>query len=95
MGGALVAATNGYYADELASGAYDQQRALDAGERVIVGVNAYQQDETVTHKRFTVDEEAERRQIDRVKSARDVRDADALATGRSATCATPAPATTT
>lgn len=76
MGGALVAATNGYYADELARGAYEQQRALDAGDRVIVGVNAYQRDEEVKHKRFTVDEEAERRQIDRVKTARDARDGD-------------------
>ncbi len=78
MGGALVAATNGYYADALAQGAYEQQRALDAGDRIIVGVNAYQQDERVTHKRFTHDEKSEQRQLDRLKRARDDRDAQAL-----------------
>jgi methylmalonyl-CoA mutase, N-terminal domain len=74
MGGALLAATNGYYADELANGAYRQQQALEAGERVIVGVNAYRQDEDLKHKRFTVDIESEQRQIDRLKLDREGRD---------------------
>lgn len=76
LGGALVAATNGYYAEALAQGAYEQQCALDAGERIVVGVNAYRQDEKVAYKRFTVDEEAEQRQVERVKLARESREHD-------------------
>ena len=70
MGGALNAVRNGHYADALARGAYAQQVALERGERVVVGVNRYRQDETVSHPRFRMDETAEQRQIGRLTQAR-------------------------
>lgn len=78
MGGALEAVHNGYYADALAEGAYQQQRAFDVGERVVVGVNKYQQDESIRWPRFGLDPASEQRQIDRVRQHRGDRDEEPL-----------------
>ncbi len=40
-GGPLAAIADGYQQDAIADAAYEQQRALESGERVIVGVNAF------------------------------------------------------
>jgi len=45
MGGMVVAVEKGYPQREIAKSAYDFQRALDAGERVMVGVNRFQMEE--------------------------------------------------
>lgn len=74
MGGALTAATNGYYADALARGAYEQQRELDSGKRVIVGVNRYVQDDEPKHERFRLDETSEQRKIRDLQRQRESRD---------------------
>ena len=81
MGGAIAAVENGYYVDALTRGAYEEQKALEAGERIIVGVNRYQQEETTTYPRFKVSEDSENRQLarlERFKANRD--DAAAAAT---------------
>lgn len=78
MGGAIAAASNGYYAGELAQGAYAQQRALDEGERVIVGVNAYATEEQPAYPRFAHDDSSEHRQISKLERHRAARDAPAV-----------------
>ena len=45
MGGMVVAVEKGYPQREIAKSAYDFQRALDGGERVMVGVNGFQMEE--------------------------------------------------
>ena len=45
MGGMVVAVEKGYPQREIAKSAYDFQRALDGGERVMVGVNQFQMEE--------------------------------------------------
>ena len=45
MGGMVMAVEKGYPQREIAKSAYDFQRALDSGERVMVGVNRFQMDE--------------------------------------------------
>ena len=40
-GGTLTALTDGYQQDAIGDAAYQQQLAVEAGERIIVGVNAY------------------------------------------------------
>lgn len=70
MGGALGAVANGYYARALAEGAYEQQRALDDGRRIVVGVNKWGSEETVQPPRFTHNEAAEQRQCERLAQAR-------------------------
>ncbi|CCG05169.1 acyl-CoA mutase large subunit family protein [Blastococcus saxobsidens] len=76
MGGALGAVESGYYAQALAAGAYQQQVALDEGDRVIVGVNKYRSEEPRPYPRFTGDEQSEQRQCERLSRLRAARDAD-------------------
>ncbi|MBI4590474.1 MAG: methylmalonyl-CoA mutase [Candidatus Rokubacteria bacterium] len=78
MGGALAAVENGFYAGELAEGAYRQQRALESGETVIVGVNKYRTDEEPDVPIFRHDPETERRQIAWLEELRRTRDARAV-----------------
>lgn len=78
LGGALTAATNGYYAERLAEGAYSQQVALERGDRVVVGVNKYRDESNVSYQRFTIDEESEARQRSRLEAFRAERSEKAL-----------------
>ncbi len=81
MGGALGATENGYYAEALATGAYDDQKAFDSGERVVVGVNKYVQDEPSPHPRFKNEVDSESAQTRRVQDHRASRDELALQRG--------------
>jgi methylmalonyl-CoA mutase N-terminal domain/subunit len=44
-GGALSCIESGYFADEISANAYRQQRAIDAGEMRVVGVNCFEDPE--------------------------------------------------
>lgn len=70
MGGALRAVASGYYARALADGAYEQQRGLEDGRRIVVGINKWRSEESVEPPRFTHDEAAEQRQRKRLRQAR-------------------------
>jgi methylmalonyl-CoA mutase N-terminal domain/subunit len=74
MGGAIVAAENGFIVRELAEGAYKQQRELDSGERVIVGINKYQIDEEPDVPIFRYNPETEKRQIKNLSEVKAKRD---------------------
>jgi methylmalonyl-CoA mutase N-terminal domain/subunit len=58
LGGALAALNSGWIAAEIEEEAYRQQRAIEAGERVVVGVN-----------RFQAEEQAELRHVHRTDPA--------------------------
>ena len=46
MGGALAAIEHGYIQGEIQNAAYEFQRAMERGEEIVVGVNAFQVEET-------------------------------------------------
>jgi methylmalonyl-CoA mutase N-terminal domain/subunit len=73
MGGALRAVETGFYSQELSDGAYRQQRALERGETVIVGVNKYRTDEDPDQPIFRPDPASERKQIARIEELRRTR----------------------
>jgi methylmalonyl-CoA mutase, N-terminal domain len=81
MGGMVVAVEQGYPQREIASSAYKFQRALDAGERVMVGVNRFEQDGDPNIPMLRIDESVQKRQQERLaevkagRSAADVKDA--------------------
>ena len=77
MGGALEATKQGYFQQALAEGAYREQVALDSGEEIKVGVNAFQVEESREHNVFTLDPDATRRQLERLNKVRRERDAAA------------------
>jgi methylmalonyl-CoA mutase N-terminal domain/subunit len=75
MGGMVAAVEAGYPQREIASASYDFQRALDAGERVMVGLNKFVMDgESQKIPTLKIDEQVQKTQmadLARVKSERD------------------------
>jgi len=77
-GGALRAIERGEIQREIQESAYRFQREVESGERVIVGVNRFEQaDEERPADLLRIDPETERRQRERVASLRSRRDAAA------------------
>ncbi len=62
LGGALAATERGYIQTEIANAAYAYQRAVDKGEQIVVGVNAFQVQETQHLERLKVDPASEEQQ---------------------------------
>ncbi len=75
MGGMVSAVEKGYPQKEIASAAYDFQRALDAGERVMVGVNRYRMEEGDAIPTLKIDEAVQRKQCERLAEVRAQRSA--------------------
>ncbi|MFO0572945.1 MAG: methylmalonyl-CoA mutase family protein [Polyangia bacterium] len=77
MGGIVRAIEEGYPQREIGLSAYQFQRSVDAGERVLVGVNKYRTDEANRIPILKIDPKVEATQIERVKDLRKRRDAAA------------------
>jgi methylmalonyl-CoA mutase N-terminal domain/subunit len=78
QGGVLPALANGYFQREIAEAAYRYQREIDAGERSIVGVNAYHDEKPVSIRILEMDPQGLARQTDRLNLLRRQRDAGAV-----------------
>ena len=74
VGGLLNAIKTGFLQREIAETAYRYQQELERDERVVVGVNKYQVDEKHPIETLKINEEAQRRQIERIVRVRDTRD---------------------
>ncbi len=75
LGGMFRAIEAGYVQGEIQKAAYDQQRAIEKGEQVVVGVNRFQTEESRPIPTMRIDPEVEREQIARVQALRARRDA--------------------
>ena len=75
LGGALKAIEQGYIQGEIQDAAYRTQLAIEKGEQLVVGVNAFQSDEKITLERLKVDPAIEEAQRARLKDIRNRRDA--------------------
>jgi methylmalonyl-CoA mutase N-terminal domain/subunit len=73
-GGALAAIEAGYIQGEIQDAAYRFQQALEAGEEIVVGVNAFQVDEKPQLERLQVNPEIEARARQRLAELRKNRD---------------------
>jgi methylmalonyl-CoA mutase, N-terminal domain len=79
MGGALAAIERGFQQREIQEAAYRTQRAIEAGDQVVVGVNRFRLDSEPAVPVFRIDEAAQREQIDRLRAVRARRDQAATA----------------
>jgi methylmalonyl-CoA mutase, N-terminal domain len=79
LGGAVAAIEQGFVQDEIEQAAYAYQRQLEEGERVLVGVNRYVEEESEPIELHRLDPEAERRQLERTARVRAERNADEAA----------------
>ena len=84
MGGALAAVERGFVQKEIADSAYAWQRAVEAGERKVVGVNCFETDHEPVPEILTIDPAAEQAQAERTRAFRDARDAPRAETARTA-----------
>jgi methylmalonyl-CoA mutase N-terminal domain/subunit len=75
VGGAVAAVEQGFVQGEIDDAAYRYAREVESGERVIVGVNRYEEAEAEEIELHRIDPEAERRQHDRTARVRAERDA--------------------
>jgi methylmalonyl-CoA mutase N-terminal domain/subunit len=74
MGGMLKAIERGYVQAEIQNAAYDFQQAVDRLETVVVGVNRFSTDEATSVPLYRVDEDLERKQVERLRALRARRD---------------------
>jgi methylmalonyl-CoA mutase, N-terminal domain len=80
LGGAVAAVEQGFVQDEIEQSAFRYQQEVEAGERVIVGVNRFTEEESEPIELHRLDPEAERRQLERtarVRAERNAADVDA------------------
>jgi methylmalonyl-CoA mutase N-terminal domain/subunit len=78
MGGAVAAIEAGFQKREIEKTAYDTARAIDDGERVVVGVNRYRIDTEEPYEPLRVDPAIEAEQAERLAKLRAERDGDAV-----------------
>jgi methylmalonyl-CoA mutase N-terminal domain/subunit len=74
LGGTLAAIEAGYQQRQIQEAAYQVQRAVENGTKVVVGVNKYRDEETSTPSLQKIDPEGESRQCERVRQIRADRD---------------------
>jgi methylmalonyl-CoA mutase N-terminal domain/subunit len=84
LGGAVAAIEQGFVQQEIEQAAFAYTQQVEAGERVIVGVNRYAEPESESIELHKLDPEAERRQLERTTRVRAERSAEdaAAALGR-------------
>jgi methylmalonyl-CoA mutase N-terminal domain/subunit len=81
MGGALAAIEQGYIQDEIQNAAYGFQQAVERGQEIVVGVNAFQVDERLDLERLKVDpaiEQGQRLRLAELRASRDTSRASEL-----------------
>jgi len=74
LGGAVAAIEARFMQDEIESAAYSFAKAVDNGEKVVVGVNRFTDAESEPADVFPIDVTLQQTQIDRTKSVRAERD---------------------
>ena len=74
LGGVLECIRNGFFQKEIAEASYRFQREVETGERVIVGVNGFVEDEAARVPTLYVDPAKERIHLERLERTRRERD---------------------
>jgi methylmalonyl-CoA mutase, N-terminal domain len=78
MGGAVAAIEAGFFQDQIHDAAFRIQQGIESGERVVVGVNRFVDDEERPVQLQAISEEDVRLQVERLHELRTVRDAGAV-----------------
>lgn len=75
QGGALACVENGFLEAQMSAGAYRYEKAIESGQRVVVGLNKFRRDESPRVRPFRSDIDAENRQLSRLAELKRERDA--------------------
>ena len=79
LGGAVSAIEQGFQKNEIENAAYQIAKDIDAGDRVVVGLNKYTSDEEEPYEPLRVDPAIEAQQAERLADLRASRDNDEVA----------------
>ncbi len=79
MGGAVKAIEAGYIQREIADSAYQYQMEVEKGERIIVGVNRFRQEEPPLEDVLRISPEVETYQVEKLKKVKENRDQSKVA----------------
>jgi methylmalonyl-CoA mutase N-terminal domain/subunit len=82
LGGSVEAIKKGFFQDEITNRAYDYQRQIETGEKVVVGVNQFVQEDKPIEEILKIDEVMIRKQINRVREFKKKRDKNKVSTAR-------------
>jgi methylmalonyl-CoA mutase N-terminal domain/subunit len=79
QGGMIAAVENGYFRRQIADAAYAQQRAIDTGEQIIVGVNAFEQSADEAIPLMEIDPTMEAAQVESLRAIKRQRRSESVA----------------
>ena len=77
-GGMVAAVEQGYPQSEIARSAYQQQRAIEDGDRLVVGLNAYVEEEPLPIETLSIDPRVGQEQSEKLAALRKKRDNEAV-----------------
>jgi methylmalonyl-CoA mutase N-terminal domain/subunit len=77
LGGVIPAIEQNFQQREIAEASFRYQSEVERGERIVVGVNRYEQDDEQPIEILRIDPALERKQVERVRAVREKRDAAA------------------
>ena len=76
LGGSVAAIEQGFMQDEIAKSAYEYQRNIETKEKIIVGVNSFESNETYNTPLLRIDDSIRQLQIDKLKKIKSERDSN-------------------
>lgn len=74
MGGSVAAIESGFIQDEIARSAYEYQKAVESGEKIIVGVNKFTSETDIKLPSFKIDDSIRQVQSEKLRALRERRD---------------------
>jgi len=84
MGGSVKAIEQDYIQQEIAASAYQYQNDIESGDRILVGVNKFTQEEENATNVFRVDDSIRKHQIEKIVGLKNERDNEAVRAALSA-----------
>ena len=78
LGGMVQAVKDGFPQREIADAAFELQREIDSGRRIVVGVNSYTEGDDAATPILRIDPVLERRQVDKLRAVKANRNSEAL-----------------
>jgi methylmalonyl-CoA mutase N-terminal domain/subunit len=76
LGGMIAALESGFFRREIAEASFDYQREVEAGRKIVVGVNAFQEPDDTPIELLRLDEAVEREQVASLRRVKEQRSQD-------------------
>ncbi len=80
MGGSIEAIKTGFFQDEILRNAYQHQLEVEEKEKIVVGVNEFETDETMSKEILKIDTKKTKNQVERIKKLKKSRNNDKVTT---------------